>query len=73
MKISISLQDEVVEYVDSCVKLQRAANRSAAIQKAIRLMKMMEMAPQYQAEWQEWEKSEDAGLWDNALSDGLAQ
>lgn len=36
-------------------------------------MKMMEMAPQYQAEWQEWEKSEDAGLWDNALSDGLAQ
>lgn len=71
MKVSVSLPDEDVEYLDSYVQTQGLESRSAAVQKAVRLLRAAELGADYEAAWAEWASSGEGELWDAANSDGV--
>ena len=72
MKVSVSLPDEDVEFLDAYARSQGIESRSAVVHKAVRLLRASELGPSYEAAWQEWVGGDDATLWDSAVSDGLS-
>ena len=72
MKISVSLPGADVEYLDAYAQNQGLDSRSAALQKAVRLLRASELGAAYEDAWAEWAESEDAALWEPATADGLA-
>ncbi|HEY9558278.1 MAG TPA: ribbon-helix-helix domain-containing protein [Acidimicrobiales bacterium] len=72
MKLSVSLPDEDVEYLDEYARKQRLDSRSAALHKAVRLLRSTELGSAYEEAWTEWAASDDDQLWDAAVADGLA-
>lgn len=70
MKISVSLPEEDVEFLDEYAKTRGIPSRSAAITRAIRSLRMLELSQDYVDAWQEWaEDSEQA--WSAAATDGI--
>jgi Arc/MetJ-type ribon-helix-helix transcriptional regulator len=68
----VSLPDEDVEYLDEYARTQGLESRSAAVQKAVRLLRASELGPAYEEAWAEWDSSEDSELWDAAAADEIA-
>ncbi|MEY9861563.1 hypothetical protein ABH935_007204 [Catenulispora sp. GAS73] len=66
-KLSISLPDDDVAFLDEL----NAASRSAAVHKAIDLARSLRLVDDYAAAYDEWVGSGDAELWDTVLGDGL--
>ncbi|HLE72001.1 MAG TPA: ribbon-helix-helix domain-containing protein [Vicinamibacteria bacterium] len=71
MKISVSLPDEDVEFLDEYARSLGVRSRSAVIQRAVRLLRAAELGPAYAEAWEEWDASGDADLWDSAVADGI--
>ena len=71
MKVSVSLPDEDVEFLDDYAVAQGIPSRSAALQKAVRLLRASELGPHYEAAWTEWSESGDEQLWEAAAGDGI--
>jgi Arc/MetJ-type ribon-helix-helix transcriptional regulator len=71
MKMSISLPDADVEFVDEYARVQGFRSRSAVIQRAVRLLRASELGGAYAQAWREWESGSDAEAWERA-GDGLA-
>ena len=65
----MSLPDEDVAFLDSYAK-RRGDSRSAALHRAIRLLREHGLGADYAEAWQEWE-AEDAASWDALAGDGL--
>jgi Arc/MetJ-type ribon-helix-helix transcriptional regulator len=72
MKVSVSLPDDDVEFLDAYAEAQGFASRSAALHKAVRLLRASELGPSYEQAWDEWLAGEDAGLWESTTGDGLS-
>ena len=72
MKISVSLPDEDVEFLDSYAQSQGFESRSAVVQTAVRMLRSSKLGDAYAEAWREWEESDDARLWDQTTADGLA-
>lgn len=68
----MSLPDADVEYLDSYARTQGLDSRSAALQKAVRLLRASELGAAYEDAWAEWGESEDPELWEAATADGVA-
>jgi Arc/MetJ-type ribon-helix-helix transcriptional regulator len=73
MKVSVSLPEEDVEYLDAYARDQRLGSRSAALHKAVRLLRAAELGAEYESAWAEWDRSGDAEDWDGTAADGLAR
>jgi Arc/MetJ-type ribon-helix-helix transcriptional regulator len=71
VKVSVSLPDEDVEFLDEYAASQGIGSRSAAVHKAVRLLRSSELGPAYEDAWADWSASADSGLWESALDDGL--
>jgi Arc/MetJ-type ribon-helix-helix transcriptional regulator len=71
MKVSVSLPDEDVEFLDAYAETQGYASRSAVLHKAVRLLRASELGPSYEQAWDEWLAGDDAELWDSTAGDGL--
>jgi Arc/MetJ-type ribon-helix-helix transcriptional regulator len=71
MKLSVSLPEEDIEFLDGYVRERGADSRSAALHKAVDLLRASQLAGAYEDAWASWNASEDAEVWDAALSDGL--
>jgi Arc/MetJ-type ribon-helix-helix transcriptional regulator len=71
MKMSVSLPDEDVEFLDAYVKDHDTGSRSAALHKAVGLLRAAQLADAYADAWASWAASDDAESWDAALADGL--
>jgi len=71
MKVSLSLPDEDVEFLDRYVRSIGAGSRSAVIQRAIRLMRAAELGPAYARAWEEWASEGDGAAWDGVAGDGI--
>ncbi len=71
MKLSVSLPEEDVEYLDEYARAQGLDSRSAALQKAVRLLRASELGAAYEDAWTEWAAGEDAEFWEAATADGL--
>ena len=72
MKLSVSLADEDVEFLDEYAKTHGYPSRSAVLQRAVKLLGSAELEAAYVAAWVEWSDSGDAELWDTAVGDGLS-
>jgi Arc/MetJ-type ribon-helix-helix transcriptional regulator len=71
MKVSISLPDEDVEFLDSYAQAQGLPSRSAVLHKAVRLLRGAELGPAYEDAFLSWEESEEDAAWDGTSGDNL--
>lgn len=71
MKVSVSLPEEDVEFLDSYAQAQGIQSRSAALHKAVGLLRATQLGDAYEEAWQSWENSDDASAWESAAADGL--
>lgn len=69
--MSISLPQEDLEYLDSYAKKAGLESRSAALQKAVRLLRTAELSQAYAAAWEEFDRDGDAELWESTVGDGI--
>ena len=72
MKLSVSLPDEDVAFLDSYAASSGIASRSAVLHRAVRLLRAADLGSDYEDAWQEWAASGEAARWDDALADGVA-
>ncbi|MFN8620788.1 MAG: ribbon-helix-helix domain-containing protein [Chloroflexota bacterium] len=73
MKLSVSLPDDDVVFLDLYAERKGHLSRSAALQHAVRLLRMADLATDYEEAYREWEASGDAALWDRVAGDGLGR
>ena len=71
MKVSVSLPGEDVEFLDAYAQEQGLDSRSAALHRAVRLLRASELGVAYEAAWDEWATSGEAERWEPTASDGL--
>jgi Arc/MetJ-type ribon-helix-helix transcriptional regulator len=65
VEISMSLPDDAVSFLDAYVEEKGLASRSAALQKAVRLLRASGLGASYEAAWSEWDE-ENERLWDSS-------
>jgi hypothetical protein len=69
MKLSVSMSDEDVAFIDRYADEHGVETRSAVVQRALGLLRVNELADDYAAAWAEW--AADADAWEAAGADGL--
>ena len=72
MKVSVSLPGEDVRFLDDYARDQGLESRSAALHRAVRLLRTMELRGTYESAWDEWSEKGEADAWDSTAHDGLA-
>lgn len=72
MKISVSVPDEDVEFLDEYARKRQLNSRSAVLHKAIRLLRASELGAAYEDAWSEWSEAGEDELWGTATADGLS-
>ena len=72
MKVSVSLPDEDVDFLDGYATAQGFSSRSAVVHKAVRLLRASELGPAYEDAWSEWSSGDYAETWESTVSDGLS-
>ncbi len=70
MKLSISVPDDEVTFLDNYAVTHQVSSRSAVIQRALGLLRASELEDSYAAAFDEW-SDDDADTWDSASSDGI--
>ena len=71
MKISVSLRDDDVDFLDEYARIHGMPSRSSAVHRAIRLLRASELADHYASAFTEWVEDRESDVWDVATSDGL--
>ncbi|MGI9052554.1 MAG: ribbon-helix-helix domain-containing protein [Ilumatobacteraceae bacterium] len=71
MKVSVSLPDGDVEFLDEYARAQGIASRSAVVHKAVHLLRTVELGAAYEQAWDKWSSSGNAEAWEVAAADGL--
>ena len=71
MKVSVSLPDEDVDFLDAYADERGFTSRSAVLHKAVRLLRAAELGEAYEDAWAEWASSDDAAMWESAARDGV--
>jgi Arc/MetJ-type ribon-helix-helix transcriptional regulator len=71
MKLSVSLPEEDVDYLDAYAASQGFASRSAVLHRAVRLLRASELGAAYEDAWEEWFEGE-ADAWEATVTDGLS-
>jgi hypothetical protein len=71
MKVSLSIPSVDVEFLDGYAHKHRIESRSAAVQRAIALLRASELGDAYELAWQEWDESGEAELWEPIAGDVL--
>ena len=71
MKVSVSLPEEDVEFLDAYADSQGITSRSAVLHKAVRLLRASGLGGAYEDAWQEWAAEGQADVWNVTIDDGL--
>lgn len=71
MKLSVSVPADDVARLDRFVQQAGLPSRSAAIQRAIRLLDLDGLDQDYAAASDEWDASGEGHAWDAVVADGL--
>jgi Arc/MetJ-type ribon-helix-helix transcriptional regulator len=72
MKLSVSLPDEDVAFLDAYAGEQGYASRSAVLHRAVLLLRGAELGAAYEDAFDEWGQAGDGDAWDATAGDGLA-
>jgi len=70
MKVSVSLPGDDVQFLDAYAKEQGLESRSAALHRAVRLLRTAELGGTYEAAWDEWRAEGEDELWESTTGDG---
>jgi Arc/MetJ-type ribon-helix-helix transcriptional regulator len=71
MKVSVSLPEDDVEFLDAYARSEGYGSRSAVLHKAVDLLRTADLAGAYEDAWRSWSVSADAAAWDATAADGL--
>ena len=71
MKVSASLPEDDVEFLDSYARAQGINSRSAVLHMAVGLLRATQLGDAYEEAWDSWEASDDASAWEAVTADGL--
>ncbi|MEA1904129.1 MAG: ribbon-helix-helix domain-containing protein [Actinomycetota bacterium] len=72
MKISVSLPNEDVEFLDEYAATQGYKSRSAVVHSAVRMLRSSKLGAAYADAWDEWEDSGEVEIWGRTATDGLS-
>lgn len=70
MKLSVSLPDDDVAFLDRYVTARGIPSRSAAVHRAVELLRAEELGPAYADAWATW-AGDEADAWETTVGDGL--
>ncbi|MCY4621574.1 MAG: ribbon-helix-helix domain-containing protein [bacterium] len=71
MKISVSLGDEDLRFLDDYAQANGMRSRSATVRRAVRLLRASHLEDDYAEAFQEWTDSGEAEVWETVAGDGL--
>ena len=71
MKVSVSLPQADIEFLDSYAHAQGIPSRSAVMHKAVSLLRDAQLGTAYEAAWDGWTASGDADAWEATVGDGM--
>lgn len=71
MKLSVSLPDGDIAFLDAYARAHGVASRSGVLHEALALLRASELSADYVAAWDEWAADEDNAIWDTTSADGL--
>jgi Arc/MetJ-type ribon-helix-helix transcriptional regulator len=71
MKVSVSLPEDDVEFLDTYARDQGMESRSAAVHQAVGLLRTAQLAVAYEDAWSSWSASGEADAWEATAADGL--
>jgi len=72
MKVSVSLPEEDVDFLDRYAKKEGYESRSAVVHKAVRLLRASGLGAAYEEAWRELAATGDEEIWESTTSDGLS-
>jgi Arc/MetJ-type ribon-helix-helix transcriptional regulator len=71
VKVSVSLPDDDVEFLDAYARSQGIESRSAVLHQAVRLLRANQLGSAYEDAWHEWDARGEADLWEITGGDGI--
>lgn len=71
MKISLSLPDADVQFLDAYTAEHALGSRSAAVHHAVTLLHREGLSSAYEEAWSTWEGSAEDTAWESTISDGV--
>lgn len=71
MRISVSLDDEDLQFLDDYARASGLPSRSATVRRAVRLLQTSHLEDDYEEAFDEWIDSDEAEVWDTVAGDGL--
>jgi hypothetical protein len=72
MKLSVSMSDEDVDFIDQYASEHGIDTRSGVVQRALSLLRTTELGDDYEAAWAEWDGT-DADVWESTVADGIGE
>ncbi|MEI6497162.1 MAG: ribbon-helix-helix domain-containing protein [Actinomycetota bacterium] len=72
MKVSVSLPDDDVAFLDAYAEHEGYSSRSAVLHKAVRLLRASELGAAYEDAWATWSADSGNDASDVTARDGLA-
>jgi len=70
MKLSVSLPEEDLTFIDDYASRRGIASRSSVLHRAVSLLREADMESAYTSAWEEWSSTGDAPLWEVTAQDG---
>jgi len=71
MKVSVSLPDQDIEFLDEYGRAVGASSRSAVVLRAVRLLRATSLGSEYAQAWEEWAADGQPEVWESVAGDGL--
>lgn len=73
MKVSVSIPESDVEFLDDYARSHGITSRSGALRRAIRLLRASELSQHYAQAFAEWIHEGEDKVWDAVVGDGLGE
>jgi Arc/MetJ-type ribon-helix-helix transcriptional regulator len=71
MKVSVSLPEGDIAFLDEYANAHAFQSRSAVVHKAIDALRLGGLDDAYREAWDEWTESGEADVWDTTTGDGI--
>jgi Arc/MetJ-type ribon-helix-helix transcriptional regulator len=72
MKVSVSLPEDDVRFLDEYAGREGFQSRSAVLHKAVRLLRASGLSSAYERAWDDWADTDDGSVWESTVGDGLS-
>jgi Arc/MetJ-type ribon-helix-helix transcriptional regulator len=73
VKLSVSLGDQDVEFLDEYASTHGVPSRSAVLARAVALLRANQLSDAYVDAWDEWAGSDESAAWESTVGDGLGR